>query len=258
SPFEMEEKTIRGIKTRVWKNQPPTLRELLMFARAAHASREFLVYENDRATYDSFYRAAVAIAYELQQQGVQKGDRVAIIMRNLPEWPAVFYGAGMIGAIVTPLNAWWTGPELEYGLVDSGARVVFADAQRLERIAEHLVNCPDLKRVYVSRYADELPNPIVARLEDFLGSVNDWSKLPDRPPPDAQLDPDDDATILYTSGTTGKPKGALGTHRNMLSNIMASGCAAARNFLRRGEAPPTPGPNDPQRCTLLSVPFFHA
>src|ERR1041385_7787278 len=138
SPFEMEDKIIRGIKTRVWKNQPPTLRELLMLARAAYANREFLVYENDRATYDSFARAAVAIAHELQRHGVQKGDRVALIMRNLPEWPAIFYGAGIIGAIVTPLNAWWTGPELEYGLVDSGAKVAFADSERLERIAEHL------------------------------------------------------------------------------------------------------------------------
>src|ERR1041385_9167845 len=85
SPFEMEERVIRGIKTRVWKNQPPTLRELLMLARAAYTNRELLDYENDRATYDSFYRAAVAIAHELQKQGVEKGDRVALIMRNLPE-----------------------------------------------------------------------------------------------------------------------------------------------------------------------------
>ena len=76
-----------------------------------------------------------------------------------------------VGAIVTPLNAWWTGPELEYGLVDSGTKVAFVDAERLERIAEHLVNCPDLKRIYVSRYADELPSPIVraARGRDRQG-----------------------------------------------------------------------------------------
>jgi long-chain acyl-CoA synthetase len=258
SPLEMAEVEIRGIKTRVWKNAPPTLRELLVASRGNYAAREFLVYENDRVTYESFYRAVVALAVELQKQGVQKGDRVALIMRNLPEWPLIFYAAGIIGAIVTPLNAWWTGPELEYGLVDSGSKVAFVDAERLERIAEHLVNCRDLKRVYVSRYPDELPNPLVTRLEDVIRNVNDWGKLPDRPLPDVQLDTDDDATILYTSGTTGRPKGALGTHRNMLSNIMASASASARNFLRRGEMPPIPSPNDPQRCTLLSVPFFHA
>jgi long-chain acyl-CoA synthetase len=258
APFEMDEAVIRGVKTRVWKNVPPTLRELLMAARAAYGPRDFLVYENDRATYETFYRAAVALAVELQKQGVKKGDRIAIVMRNIPEWPAIFYAAGIIGAVVTPLNAWWTGPELEYGLVDSGTKIAFVDAERLERISEHLVNCPDLRRIYVSRYADELPSPIVTRIEDVLGQVNDWSKLPDRTLPDAVVGPDDDATILYTSGTTGKPKGALGTHRNMLSNIMASASASARNFLRRGEAPPVAAPTDPQRCTLLSVPFFHA
>jgi long-chain acyl-CoA synthetase len=257
SPLEMEEVVIRGVKTRVWKNAPPTIRHLLEIGRA-HGNKEFLVYENDRATFETFTRAALAIADELTKQGVKKGDRVALIMRNLPEWPAIFFGAEIIGAIVTPLNAWWTGPELEYGLVDSGTKIAFTDAERLERISEHLINCPDLKRVYVSRYSDDLPNPIVCRLEDVIGSVNDWGKLPDRPMPTVDLQPDDDATILYTSGTTGKPKGALGTHRNMLSNIMAAASSAARNFLRRGEMPPVPDPNAPQRVSLLSVPFFHA
>lgn len=256
--FEMAEAVIRGVPTRVWKNAPATLRDVLQFSRM-YKDRTFLVYENDRATFESFFRAAVAMAYELQARGVKKGDRVALIMRNLPEWPVAFYGAVILGAVATPLNAWWTGPELEYGLVDSGAKVAIVDAERLERIAEHLVNCPALERVYVSRYADELPHPIVARLEDFLGAVNDWGKLPDRAMPDVAIDTDDDATILYTSGTTGKPKGALGTHRNMNSNIFAAGCSGARNFLRRGEEVPVVDPlTAPQRAALLSVPFFHA
>jgi len=258
SMFEMEEADIRGVRMRVWKNLPPSLRELLVFARAMWGKREFVVYENDRATYETWYRASIAIARELEKQGVKKGDRVAIIMRNLPEWPAIFYGAGILGAVVTPLNAWWTGPELEYGLVDSGAKIVFTDSERLERIAEHLINCPDLKRVYVSRYPDKLPNPMVVRVESVIGEVNDWGNLPDDPMPDVAIAPDDDATILYTSGTTGKPKGALGTHRSMLSNIFASASSAARNFLRRGETPPAPGTVEAQRVGLLSVPFFHA
>ncbi len=257
SPFEMGEALIRGIPTRVWKNAPPTTRDLLLIGRA-HGDKTFLVYENDRATFETFTRAALAIAAELTKQGVKKGDRVALIMRNLPEWPAIFLGATIVGAIITPLNAWWTGPELEYGLVDSGAKVAFVDAERLERIAEHLINCPDLETVYVSRSSEELAHPIVKRLEDVLGKVNDWSKLPAGEMPSSPLETDDDATILYTSGTTGKPKGALGTHRNMLCNIFASASVAARNFLRRGEPVPAPDPNAPQRSTLLSVPFFHA
>ena len=256
--FEMDEAVIRGVKTRVWKNLPPTLREVLQVGRM-FGERDFLVYDDERVSFEAFYRASVAVAYELQKQGVKKGTRVAIIMRNLPEWVAAFYGAAILGAIVTPLNAWWTGAELEYGLVDSGTETAFVDAERLERIAVHFVNCPDLKRVYVSRYPDELPHPIVARLEDAIGAVNDWKKLPDRPMPDVAIAPDDDLTILYTSGTTGRPKGALGTHRNMNSNIFASATSAARNFLRRGEDIPVVDPlTAPQRSMLLSVPFFHA
>ena len=257
TPLEMDEIVIRGVRTRVWKNAPPSLRELFVLGRT-HADKTFLVYEDERASFETFSRAALAIAAELTKQGVEKGDRVAIVMRNLPEWPAVFFGAALVGAIVTPLNAWWTGPELEYGLVDSGTKVAFVDAERLERIAEHLVNCPDLKAIYVSRDPDELLHPIVKRLEDVVGRVNDWGQLPQGVLPDVALAPDDDATILYTSGTTGKPKGALGTHRNMLSNIFASASSSARNFLRRGEAVPAPDPGLPQRSTLLSVPFFHA
>ncbi len=255
-PFEMEEKVIRGVKMRVWKNAPPTLRDALLIGRA-HGDKTFLVYENDRATFENFARAAVVFAHELMKQGVEKGDRVAIIMRNLPEWPVAFYGAAIAGAIVTPLNAWWTGPELEYGLTDSGAKIAIVDTERLERINEHLKNCPDLTRVYVARENEEVADPEVIKLESVLGAVNDWDRLPVLPLPDVPLDPDDDATIFYTSGTTGKPKGALGTHRNMLSNIMASGISAARTYLRRGEMPPQPDPNAPQKGTLLSVPFFH-
>lgn len=161
--FEMEEVAIRGVPTRVWKNLPPTLREVLAFSRI-YGQREFIVYENERVTFEAFYRATIALACELQRQGVKKGDRVALIMRNLPEWPVVFYAGAIIGAIMTPLNAWWTGAELEYGLVDSGSEFAFTDAERLERIAEHFVNCPDLKRVFVSRSGEDMPSPIVSRL----------------------------------------------------------------------------------------------
>jgi len=257
--FETETVAIRGIPTKVWKNAPPTNREVFLAGRM-YGSREFLIYEDDRCTFEGFARATLKLAAQLQADGVKTGDRIAIIMRNLPEWVVAFYAAELVGAIVTPLNAWWTGPELEYGLVDSGTKIAFVDAERLERINEHLVNCPDLKKIYVSRYADDLPHTIVTRLEDVIGRVNDWGALPPGEMPKVELHPDDDATILYTSGTTGRPKGALGTHRNMTSNIAAAGFSAARNFLRKGEPiPVVANPLDaPQRSTLLSVPFFHA
>ena len=190
---------------------------------------------------------------------MKKGDRVAVIMRNLPEWPVAFFAGVLVGAIVTPLNAWWTGAELEYGLADSGTLVVITDDERLERLADHLPNLPDIRKIYVARLHEARGDDRVHKLETVIGHVNDWGKLPDRPLPDVELGPEDDATILYTSGTTGRPKGALGTHRNMTSNIGAGGISAVRNFLRAGEPVPESDPHKlPQRVTLLVVPFFHA
>jgi long-chain acyl-CoA synthetase len=254
SLFETERILIRGIETIIWKNCPTTLRQAFVNG-LAFSSREFVVYENDRATYQTFGRAVLALAHELQAQGVRKGDRVAVIMRNLPEWPVAFFAAALCGAIVTPLNAWWTGAELQYGLADSGAKIAIVDAERYQRIAEHLAACPDLERIYVARGGASIHAPAVS-LESVLGVMSEWGALPEFPLPDVSLDPEDDATIFYTSGTTGKPKGALGTHRNITSTIWTSMAALARALLRRGEAYPLPEAV-PQRTTLLSVPFFH-
>jgi long-chain acyl-CoA synthetase len=258
APFEIEEQVIRGIRTKVWKNAPPTLRDVFLNGRR-FAEREFLVYEDDRATFEAFARATLKLTHQLHADGVGKGDRVAVIMRNLPEWPVAFWAGILLGAIVTPLNAWWTGAELEYGLADSGSKVAFVDDERLERISGHLKNLPALERVYVSRLREAGGDTRVRQLEEVIGRVNEWAALDELPLPDVPLDPEDDATILYTSGTTGKPKGALGTHRNMTSNIGAGGISAARNFLRAGEPLPELDPTQlPQRVTLLVVPMFHA
>jgi len=257
SPCETEELVIRGIPTKVWKNAPPSLRSVIETGRA-HGEKIFLANEDEHVSFEAFHRAVAVLAHELIRQGVEKGDRVAVIMRNIPEWPVAFYAAAAVGAIVTPLNAWWTGPELEYGLADSGSKVALVDRERLERITEHLSACPDLKRVFVTRMSEEIAHPMLAKLEEVIGAPDTWAALPDHSLPDVDISPDDDATIFYTSGTTGKPKGALGTQRNINSNIFSSASTAARSFLRRGEAPPAPDPDAPQRATLLSVPFFHA
>ena len=256
TPAEMETVVINGVPTRTWKNLPPSLRAIVELGRT-HGDRVFLVYEDERVTFEGFYRAVAAFAAQLAADGVKKGVRVALIMRNLPEWPVAFYAAASLGAIVTPLNAWWTGPELEYGLTDSGAKVAIMDAERYERLTEHLPNCPDLVRAYVSRAREEIAHPLVTTIESVLGAADDWGKLPDQALPDVEILPDDDATIFYTSGTTGKPKGALATQRGVNSNILAGAVAGARAFLRRGEAPPQPDPDAPQRSSLISVPFFH-
>jgi steroid-24-oyl-CoA synthetase len=256
SPFEIEERDIRGVRTRVWKNVPPTMREVFLRGRSFGA-RTFLVFRDERASYEDFARAALAIAEALQQAGIKKGDRVAIALRNVPEWPAAFFGCLLVGGVATLLNAWWTGPELEYGLVDSRAKVAIVDRERLERLFEHLHNCPALERVFVSREGEEVAHPKVAKLESIIGAVNSWGLLPDRPLPQVPLDPEDDATILYTSGTTGKPKGAIGTHRNSTTALMARPYGMARSALRRGEPMPVPDPNAAQKASLMAIPLFH-
>jgi long-chain acyl-CoA synthetase len=256
SPFEMEERDIRGIRTRVWKNAPPTMRELFLLSRC-YGERTFVVYRDERATYEGFARAALAVAAALQQAGVGKGDRVVIAMRNVPEWPAALFGCLLVGGVATLLNAWWTGPELEYGLNDSGAKVAIVDRERLERLAEHLHNCPSIERIFVSREREQVAHPKVVKLESIIGEVNSWHLLPDRPLPQVPLAPEDDATILYTSGTTGKPKGAIGTHRNSCTAVMVRPFSLARSFLRRGEPVPAPDPSAPAKSALLAIPLFH-
>jgi len=258
SRFEMEERMIRGVLTRTWKHAPPTLRDIFLNGQT-FPEREFLVYEDDRATYAAYGRATLKLAHQLLADGVGKGDRIAVIMRNLPEWPVAFWAGILVGAIVTPLNAWWTGPELEYGLADSGTKIAIVDDERLERITESLDALPDLEKIYVTRFAGAPLHPRASLLESVIGRVNDWSRLPDIPLPDVEIEPEDDATILYTSGTTGKPKGALGTHRNMTTNVMTSGIGAARNFVRAGQPLPESDPHKlPPRVGLLVVPMFHA
>jgi long-chain acyl-CoA synthetase len=257
SLFEVEEKVIRGARIKTWKNAPPSLAMVFMMSMA-YGPRVHLVNDDERVTFDAHRLAVAKLAARLVADGVRKGDRVAIIMRNLPEWSVAFWAASLAGAIVTPLNAWWTGPELEYGLTDSGTKVAIADAERWQRLREHVDNCPDLEKVYVSRTSEEVTDPRVQKLEEVIGPPNSWAELPPTDLPQVDFDPDDDATIFYTSGTTGKPKGAVVTHRNIVSNVFNALSAMARAALRRGQAPSMPDGSGAQRGILISVPFFHA
>ncbi len=248
--FEMETIDIRGVPTRVWKNAPPNLRAIAMVGRM-HGSREFTIYEDERVTYDAWFRAVAKLAQEMQARGVAKGDRVAVAMRNLPEWPVAFFAAVTIGAICVPLNAWWTGPELAYGLSNSGTKLLVCDDERWERITPHRAECPDLETVFVSRCQGDPEG--AERLENVIGTPKGYADLPQMELPEVDIAPEDDATIFYTSGTTGNPKGALGTHRNLCTSIMSSGYNAACAVLRRGEEMPEPT----HKVGLTVIPLFH-
>lgn len=251
APFEMADATIGGRPTRVWKNAPADLATLARTGRS-HGAREFLVYEDERVTYDAWFRAVAALAKWLQDQGVRPGDRVALAMRNLPEWPVVFFAVTTLGAICVPLNAWWTGGELTYGLATAGCSVLVADRERLDRVAPHRDELPDLRLLVCTRPGADLP-PGVVPLDRVIGPSQGWADLPDRDLPPAPIEPDSEATIFYTSGTTGNSKGALGTHRNLVTNILTSAYVAATAALREGVTPPETAP----KAILVVIPLFH-
>jgi long-chain acyl-CoA synthetase len=293
--FEMEERDIRGVPTRTWKNAPANLRVVLDMS-LAHGDKTFLVYEDERTTFAEHYRIACTLAHRLQTTfGVEQGDRVAIIMRNLPEWVMAFWAAALTGAIVVPLNAWWSAEELRYGLEDSGSKVVFVDSERAQRIRPVTAGLEALTAVIV---ADEHRTPTTAPLAvqeppageayapewPFPLAVGDVDEAAS--PPEVTIDPEDDATIFYTSGTTGRPKGAVGTHRNMGTNLMSLFFINTRGSTRYGtnalaetepEQATADGATDTatdiessqpnvssqpaesnQPAFLLSVPLFHA
>ncbi|MEV0402073.1 class I adenylate-forming enzyme family protein [Actinoallomurus sp. NPDC050550] len=247
--FELDEIEIRGVRTRVWKHAPPSLRSVLEITRF-HGEAPFIVHEDERLTFEEHFRRAATFARRLvERYGVRKGDRVAIAMRNFPEWSVAFFGAAAVGAVVVPLNAWWTASELEYGLRDSGATLLVADKERADRLADAL---PGLGIPTIVVRAEGPPPPGTDAYEAVLGEVTADVALPE-----VEIEPEDDATIFYTSGTTGRPKGALGTQRNITGNtfclgyaMMAAGVQAGRS-LEEVSAPQ-------RRVTLLNVPLFHA
>ncbi len=256
SPFETDVVEIEGRPTTVWKSIPPTFADFARMARMAYADREFIVFEDERVTYNSWFKASATLAHKLQELGVEKGDRVALAARNLPEWPVIYFATLSLGAIVVPLNGWWTGGELEYGLQDSGAKFLIADGERYERIKPHLDNLPAIEKIIVTRPGGELDEGLVA-LTDLIGSSHDWPELEETDFPAADVHPETEASILYTSGTTGRPKGAVATHRNSLTNLLSSAFATTRGALRRGETPPPPGTLPDPICILLVIPLFH-
>ncbi|GGC66868.1 fatty acid--CoA ligase [Chelatococcus reniformis] len=248
APYEVDEAVIRGLRTHVWKNAAPHLRHFLDASRA-HGDADYIVYEDERLTYAAHFRACAKFAHALASRfGVRKGDRVALAMRNYPEWSVAFWSAAAIGAVVVPLNAWMSGPELEYCLADSGSAVLVADGERLARIAPHLGGLA-LRGLVVTRAEGPLPDGALPWV-DLVAADQDLELPPVR------LAPDDDATIFYTSGTTGKPKGALGTHRNICTNQWTVAYNRAKTALVAGVPLPDPA-TAPKRAFLLPVPLFH-
>lgn len=241
--FEIQETEVLGVPTKVFAGTPPNLRYL--YALAGGRTDDFIVYEDDRWTMPDVLGLAGKIGHALVHElGVERGDRVAIAMRNYPEWVASFVAITSVGAVAVPLNAWWATDEIVYALDDSGAKVVFADDERLARIADAPAGTIDTTVVAV-RSERRLTDGVIA-LDDLLHD--------DATMPEVQIAPDDDVTILYTSGTTGRPKGAVSTHRAVLSALLSFAARAAVAAIRE---PEEPDPDAPQTAFMLPIPLFH-
>ena len=244
-PFELAEDASLGYPLRVYKNAPASLREVLISTRA-FGDRPFLIYEDEVTTYAQHFAQVAALAHRLRAAGVVKGDRVAIGMRNYPEWSVSWWACHAIGAVAVALNAWWTGPEMVFALKDSAPAAVLVDGERLERL-EPLLPELDIKLLLVARRGGA-----GSAGEDFASAIAE----PRSEVPDADVGSGDLATILYTSGTTGNPKGAMATHRNHVTNLMNSLLGGAVARAAAGLTAP-PDPNAPQPGALQTFPFFH-
>ncbi|MEY2435002.1 MAG: steroid-24-oyl-CoA synthetase [Acidimicrobiaceae bacterium] len=232
----------------VYKDRMKALRQICDIG-AARGDQTFIVYGDREVSFRDFVSLANSVSAGLLAQGIGHGDRVAVLSQNNPEWCLSFWGTVNIGAILVGLNGWWTTDEVIYGLQDSGARVLVADAKRFERVAEHLDECPDLEYVFLidadpSDFGDD------KRLHRF----DELTSAPSETLPDVAIDEDDHAVIFYTSGTTGRPKGAISTHRSMISNLQNTIYNGVAGSMTNSAAFPQ---GAGQSVALFTSPLFH-
>ncbi|GAA2744926.1 class I adenylate-forming enzyme family protein [Kitasatospora cinereorecta] len=232
--FEVEP----GDRGPVYVHGPRTLHEFLDATRA-HGERVFLAAGATRWTYAAHHAAAAALAHRyLHHYGLRPGDRVAVAMRNLPEWQIAFWAAQTAGLVAVPLNGWWQREELAYALDDCRPGLIVADRERADRTAD---------------WAAAHGVPVLT-----VGVPDAPDRFEDLPltglaAPAVEISPDDDATILYTSGTTGRPKGVVATHAAWCTAATTARYFAATTLLCAGGDPTAP----PPQTTLLTFPFFH-
>ncbi|HEY8523771.1 MAG TPA: class I adenylate-forming enzyme family protein [Acidimicrobiales bacterium] len=250
--FEVVRETVNGRKMDVYKERMRSLREILA-AAAGRGDETFIVYGEETWGFRPFVEAANGVARALAAQGVGPGDRVAVLSQNNPEWCLTFWATVASNAILVGLNGWWKADEIVYGLNDSGSKVLVADRKRFERIADRLHEAPELEHVYLvgcepSDFPQAADGP--AQLHPFAElTAEPTSELPDVP-----IDEDDPAVIFYTSGTTGRSKGAISTHRSMIANLQNTLYVTVANAMLGTRSPLEGGG---RTVSLLTSPLFH-
>jgi len=235
-PFETTREVVLGEPMEVFKSRLPSLREIVA-SSTGYGDREYLVFADResqrRITFAEHTRVVASVARALRDEyGVKPGDRVAIVAANCPEWIVTFWATVSLGAIAVGLNGWWTGPEIEYGLENSEPAVLVADRRRLDRLG-----------------GADLGMPAVVVEDDFASL---WDYAPAAELPEQPIDEDDRAVILYTSGTTGRPKGAVHTHRNVIA-LLGINFFHGLRMMMANPSPPGALPNK----HLVTYPLFH-
>ncbi|MDP7570704.1 MAG: class I adenylate-forming enzyme family protein, partial [Myxococcota bacterium] len=237
APFETVEEEVLGERMRVFKNRKRSLRELLEES-VAHGDATYLVQDERRIGYDEHLKLVASTARALREQyGVGRGDRVAIYAENWLEWVVAYWATVSLGGVLAALNGWWTRDELLYGVELSDPKLLIADRKRLARVEGHDFGIPVL----------EIESDAAKLLSYAPGAA-----LPDDP-----IAEDDPAVILFTSGTTGRPKGAVNSHRAICGFVQTAIFGGARGMLSAVSQGVTPEADPPPTVSLQTVPLFH-
>ena len=247
--FELVDAEVFGVKMQVFKNAPVHLGQIFAGARG-HGDKTFLVYEGETFTFTKTMDQIDALSNLLvNSYGVKKGDRVAVAMRNYPEWVMSFAAIISVGAISVSMNSWWVEDEMDFALQDCGAKVLICDQQRFDIAASSCIKLGI--KVLVARAEKPLPNGVDTWQDALAPHLAAGLKCPV-----VEIASDDDATILYTSGTTGRPKGAVSTHRAIISALMAFSARNSVLNMSGTKLKEVTGPEVPTSFILI-VPLFH-
>ncbi len=229
--FEMDEEDVLGQKMQVFKNRAPSLRAIFETS-AGFGDKEYMVYEDRRITYEEHFKAVTSTAKALKEKyGIEKGDRVAILAANTPEWVITFWATISLGAIAVGLNGWWVADEIMFGIEDSEPKLLIGDKKRLARLDGVDVSVP------------------IIMMETDFEDLSSYDVKAELPP--VSIAEDDPACILYTSGTTGRPKGAVQTHRNIVA-LLGLQIYHGLRLMQIRNLEPAASP-----ATLLTSPLFH-
>jgi long-chain acyl-CoA synthetase len=238
-PFEIVEEEVLGERMNVLESRPRSLRQMLENS-AAHGDKEHLVHGERRITFAEHVRLVASTARALEERyQIGKGDVVAILSANSPDWPILFWATVSLGGIVAALNGWWTADEIEYGLQRSEPKLLVGERRLLARID------------------DRKPGIPIVELDSQASQLFEYA--PDAELPTTPIAEDDPAVILFTSGTTGRPKGAVSSHRGIVGFVLVNIAAGAISLVadaRRGDAP-AQAPQPAQQTALVTSPMFH-